>query len=238
MDYSQQYIGHSYKELTIYPSSSGDWRMSHKHLHIWPRHSFMMIALPNQDRTFTCTLFMPYEEFDSIKTPEDLQTFFERYFPDAIGLIGLDNLKRDYFKHPTGALMSVKVFGGKAGDGFFFFCSLFAHRPPQCTPYNYKGNVIILGDAAHAMVPFYGQGMNAGFQDCQVLDDLLNECADNLEVAFARYTAQRRPDAEAICDLAVYNYLEMRSKVVSPWYQLQRQCAALLHHLAPSRVRF
>lgn len=109
MNYRQEYIGHGYKELTIYPTESGEYQMSHQHLHIWPRQAFMMIALPNQDRTFTCTLFMPYEQFDALQTQEQVKAFFVENFPDALKLIGEDNLLRDYFKNPTGQLMSVKV---------------------------------------------------------------------------------------------------------------------------------
>lgn len=105
----------------------------------------------------------------------------------------------------------------------------------QCTPYHYKGNAVILGDAAHAMVPFYGQGMNAGFEDCIVLDELIARYGGDMEQALETFSRERNPDAEAICDLAVANYIEMRSKVVSPWYHVQRSAAAFLHHLAPSR---
>ena len=147
MDYAQEYIGHGYKELTIRPTPEGEYRMSHHNLHIWPRKTFMMIALPNKDKSFTCTLFMPFEKFDEIKTSDQVLAFFEREFPDAIPIIGQENLINDYLKNPVGPLMSVK-----------------------CKPYHYEDFCVILGDAAHAMVPFYGQGMNCGFQDVMVLD--------------------------------------------------------------------
>ena len=109
MDYAQQYIGHGYKELTIRPTAEGEYRMDHRALHIWPRHTFMMIALPNKDKSFTCTLFMPFEKFDEVKTQDQVLAFFEREFPDAIPIIGQQNLISDYLKNPVGPLMTVKV---------------------------------------------------------------------------------------------------------------------------------
>jgi len=136
MDYSQKYISHAYCELTILPKVNDkgeeEFAMDPNHLHIWPIHSFMMIALPNRNKSFTCTLFMPLENFDAIKTESDLMEFFKRYFPDSIPLIGEERLKEEYFRNPKGTLMSIK-----------------------CKPYHYKNRAIIIGDAAYSMVPFF-----------------------------------------------------------------------------------
>ncbi|CAG8802864.1 34711_t:CDS:2, partial [Racocetra persica] len=214
MDYHQEYITHAYRELTIPPiiDDKGNpmFAMDPNHLHIWPRHTFMMIALPNLDKSFTCTLFMPNEKFDTIKTERELINFFEVYFPDSIPLIGEQRLK-EYFRNPKGSLMSIK-----------------------CKPYHYRNRAIIIGDAAHCMVPFYGQGMNCGFQDVELLDSIFERFNitafhnddyydDKLEMAFEEYTKLRHEDAVAICDLAMYNYIEMRSNVVNPWYLVRRK---------------
>jgi kynurenine 3-monooxygenase len=210
MDYSQHYIGHGYKELTIRPTAEGEYRLSNKGLHIWPRHSFMMIALPNKDKTFTCTLFMPFEKFDEIKTTDQIMSFFEKEFPDFIPLIGQENLVNDYLRNPVGPLLSVK-----------------------CTPYHYDDFCVIMGDAAHAMVPFYGQGMNCGFQDVLVLDQLLDKHKDNIEASFEEYTKTRNPDAEAICDLAIHNYTEMRHDVTSTAFLIRKQIVNVLSRIFP-----
>ncbi|KAJ1970506.1 kynurenine 3-monooxygenase, mitochondrial precursor [Dimargaris xerosporica] len=236
MNYSQTYITHDYCELTIPARQNGrgeqEYAMDPNHLHIWPRHTFMMIALPNKDRTFTCTLFMPKEQFEAIATPEKLLTFYQTHFPDAIALIGRDQLIRDFFANPRGALMSVK-----------------------CTPYHYQDKMVILGDAAHSMVPFYGQGMNCGFEDIQVLFRILDEhqvtvtmsplsqakAADphwrsQMQQALDCYTQTRHRDAVAICDLAMYNYIEMRSSVVSWQYLFRKKLEDGLHKLFPSLI--
>ncbi|KAJ3001664.1 UNVERIFIED_CONTAM: hypothetical protein HDU68_006727 [Siphonaria sp. JEL0065] len=193
MNFMQEYIDHAYVELNMPPSASGEYQMDPGHLHIWPRQSFMMIALPNIDKSFTVTLFMPWPNFEAIKTPQDLLTFFEAKFPDSIPLIGKELLVKDFFKNPKGSLMTVK-----------------------CKPYHYKASCVILGDAAHAMVPFYGQGMNCGFEDCLVLDEILTKhigprgsassvkpTPEQIAKVLEEYSATRNPDAEAICDLAL-----------------------------------
>ncbi|CAG8563513.1 3913_t:CDS:2, partial [Dentiscutata heterogama] len=222
MDYHQEYITHAYCELTIPPiiDDKGDskFAMDPNHLHIWPRHTFMMIALPNLDKSFTCTLFMPNKSFDAIKTENELINFFELYFPDSIPLIGEQRLK-EYFSNPRGSLMSIK-----------------------CKPYHYRNRAIIIGDAAHCMVPFYGQGMNCGFQDVELLDSILerfNVTAynnDYLDLALEEYTKFRQEDTMAICDLAMYNYVEMRSEVVNPWYLIKRKIEGSLHWLFPTII--
>ncbi|KAJ3064529.1 hypothetical protein HDU98_012077 [Podochytrium sp. JEL0797] len=208
------------------PSASGDYQMDPNHLHIWPRQTFMMIALPNIDKSFTVTLFMPWSNFDALKTPDDLMLFFNDKFADAIPLIGRELLVKDYFKNPKGALVTVK-----------------------CKPYHYKASCLILGDAAHAMVPFYGQGMNCGFEDCLVLDEILTKHigARNTETsrmpspqkiakALEEYSSVRNADAEAICDLAMHNYVEMRSSVTKLSYKLRKHLEGFLHRLFPQSI--
>jgi kynurenine 3-monooxygenase len=183
-NYSQEYIPHAYMELSM-PPIDGDFAMPPNYLHIWPRGKFMMIGLPNQDKSFTVTLFMPTEVFESITDSQSLLQFFDEHFNDSIPLIGRDRLVADYFANPAPPLVSVK-----------------------CFPYHVAGSSLIMGDAAHAMVPFYGQGMNCGMEDCLELEEAL-EGSPDLASALAAYSRQRNPDAEAMCDLAMYNYIEV-----------------------------
>lgn len=185
-DFSQTYIEHGYLELCIPPTKEGEFAMPHNYLHIWPRGKFMMIALPNQDRTWTVTLFMPFANFSSIKCDQDLIRFFRQYFPDAIDLIGQSRLIKDFFKTTPQSLVMIK-----------------------CKPYNVGGKALIIGDAAHAMVPFYGQGMNAGFEDCSVLTELFNRHGHDIDRILMEFSETRWEDAHSICDLAMYNYVEV-----------------------------
>ena len=194
------------------PTADGEYAMPINYLHIWPRGTFMMIALPNQNKTFTCTLFMPYKIFDSIRTEDDIMAFFEREFPDSIALIGREKLISDYKKNPVGDLISVK-----------------------CSPYHYQDKCVIVGDAAHAMVPFYGQGMNCGFEDCLVFHEILDKHHGDLEKGLDEYSLTRNPDAEAIIDLAMYNYVEMRDHVNSKLFVLRKYFDNFLHWLMPNR---
>jgi kynurenine 3-monooxygenase len=224
MNYSQEYINHGYVELCIPPNSSGDYAMDPNHLHIWPRHTFMMIALPNPDASFTVTLFMPWEKFDAIRTETDLLEFFDAHFPDSVALMGKEFLISEYFKNPKGSLISIK-----------------------CKPYHYKSSCVILGDAAHAMVPFYGQGMNCGFEDVETFFKLLNAhfqedaeaiarpSSSSLSVLLNRYSETRHPDASSMCDLAMYNYIEMRSSVVSTSYLLRKKIDNVLNYFFPKQ---
>ncbi|KAH8325179.1 hypothetical protein KR074_009069, partial [Drosophila pseudoananassae] len=183
-NYSQIYIETGYVELCI-PAAAGDFQMPPNYLHIWPRDSFMMIALPNQDRSFTVTLSMPFEMFSKIQTKDQLLEFFQEHFSDALPLIGEEQLVKDFFKTKPQHLVSIK-----------------------CRPYHYEDKALILGDAAHAMVPYYGQGMNAGMEDVTLLTEILDRQLP-LDESLAQFTEKRWQDAFAICDLAMYNYVEV-----------------------------
>uniref|UniRef100_A0A4W6D2I5 Kynurenine 3-monooxygenase n=1 Tax=Lates calcarifer TaxID=8187 RepID=A0A4W6D2I5_LATCA len=211
-NYSQTYIPHGYMELTM-PPINGEFAMKPNYLHIWPRNTFMMIALPNLDKTFTCTLFMPFEEFEKITTGDEVIEFFQKYFPDAIPLIGVDALKRDYFRLPAQAMVSVK-----------------------CSPYHIGSKCVLMGDAAHAVVPFYGQGMNAGFEDCIVFDEIMEQFNEDFSAVLPEYTRVRVPDDHAIADLAMYNYIEMRAHVNSKWFLFRKHIDNLLHFLMPKTI--
>ncbi|XP_041865514.1 kynurenine 3-monooxygenase-like [Melanotaenia boesemani] len=211
-NYSQTYIPHGYMELTI-PPINGEFAMKPNYLHIWPRNTFMMIALPNLDKTFTCTLFMPFEEFEKITTGDEVIEFFQNYFPDSIPLIGVEALKRDYFRLPAQAMVSVK-----------------------CSPYHIGDKCVLMGDAAHAVVPFYGQGMNAGFEDCIVFDEIMDQFNEDFSAVLPEYTRVRVPDDHAIADLAMYNYVEMRAHVNSKWFLFRKYVDNVLHFLMPKAI--
>ncbi|KAL4714148.1 hypothetical protein ACJJTC_008502 [Scirpophaga incertulas] len=198
-NYSQQYIEHGYLELCIPANEKGEFQMPPNYLHIWPRGTFMMIALPNQDCSWTVTLFMPFNTFKTIDSEDKLISFFKEYFPDSLPLIGEKKLIEDFFGGSPSPLVSVK-----------------------CRPYNVNGKAVIIGDAAHAVVPFYGQGMNAGFEDCNVLDELFQKYGDDLEKILNEFSDTRWKDTYAISDLAMYNYKEMRDLVTRPSYRIRK----------------
>ena len=210
LNYSQEYIEHGYKELTMPPTEEGDYAMPANYLHIWPKQEFMMIALPNLDKSFTMTLFMPYKVFNSIETEEDVLTFFMKHFPDSIDKIGANRLVKDFFNNPTGSLVSIK-----------------------CFPHYLDSHTVILGDAAHAVVPFYGQGMNAGMEDCLVFDECLEQVGGDLHKGAQTYSAAHWKDCHAIADLSMYNYLEMRSHVTSRLFLFRKVIDNFLHFLFP-----
>ena len=200
-DYSQDFIDVGYKELTISPNKDGTHKLDKNSFHIWPRGNFMFIAMPNLDGSFTCTLFLPFEgdiSFDSIKTKKQAQHFFETHFPSVIDEI--ENLTHDFFKNPTSALVTMK-----------------------CYPWTYWDKVALIGDAAHAIVPFFGQGMNAGFEDIFVLNQLINRYGDDWEIIFKSYQESRKPNADAIAELSYRNFIEMSSKTADPNFLLQKK---------------
>ncbi|PYK42417.1 MAG: kynurenine 3-monooxygenase [Verrucomicrobia bacterium] len=210
-EYDESYLAHGYKELTIPPAPDGSWRMEKEVLHIWPRKSFMMIALPNPDGSFTCTLFWEFEgprSFATTKTDDEIRRFFEEEFPDAVPL--MPSLLDDFKTNPTGSLVTIR-----------------------CAPWFYKDKVALVGDAAHAVVPFYGQGMNAAFEDCVVLDECLAEFPHDRQRAFAEYFARRKENADALADLAVQNFIEMRDKTALRVFRAKKKLDHLLEGLLP-----
>jgi kynurenine 3-monooxygenase len=210
-EYDESYLAHGYKELTIPPAPDGSWRMEKEALHIWPRKSFMMIALPNPDGSFTCTLFWEFEgprSFASTKTDEQIRHFFEEEFPDAVPL--MPSLLDDFKTNPIGSLVTIR-----------------------CAPWFYKNKVALVGDAAHAVVPFYGQGMNAAFEDCVVLDKCLAEFPQDRQRVFAEYFARRKENTDALANLAVQNFIEMRDKTASKAFRAKKKLDHLLEGLLP-----
>jgi kynurenine 3-monooxygenase len=201
-DYSQQYLEYGYKELTIAAGPNGSWQLEKNALHIWPRGNFLMIALPNLDGSFNATLFFPYEgtkSFAALQTPADVTAFFAATFPDAVPL--MPQLTEEFFDHPTGSLVTIR-----------------------CFPWAYRDTVLLLGDAAHAIVPFYGQGMNAGFEDCTVLNRLLDQYGEeSWPTVMEAFENQRKPNTDAMADLALYNFVEMRDRVADPRFLLQKR---------------
>jgi kynurenine 3-monooxygenase len=209
-DYSQSFLAHGYKELQIPPGPNGEHRMHKNALHIWPRGSYMMIALPNPDGSFTCTLFLPFEgepSFDSLDSDAEVERFFNENFPDAVPL--MPTLMEDLRTNPTSSLVTVR-----------------------CEPWHYQGKVLLMGDSAHAIVPFYGQGMNAGFEDCTVLERILEQHGDTGD-AIEAFSKERKEDADAIADLALWNFIEMRDKTVDPRFQLRKKIEKRLHEKHP-----
>ncbi|MFZ9388568.1 MAG: FAD-dependent oxidoreductase, partial [Chitinophagaceae bacterium] len=212
-DYSQYYIDCGYKELTIPPNSSGGFAMEVNALHIWPRKDYMLIALPNLDCSFTCTLFFPFEgeaSFARLDSPEKVRAFFEATFPDAVPL--MPGYVEDFFTNPTSSLVTVKCFPWIRDDRF-----------------------ALIGDAAHAIVPFFGQGMNCGFEDCRILDELIGQNGDDWYSILNQYQDLRKPDADAIADLAIGNFTEMRDRTADPGFLLQKKIEARLHEKYPDQ---
>jgi kynurenine 3-monooxygenase len=209
-DYSQTYLEHGYKELTILPVN-GEFAMDHTALHIWPRGGYMLIALPNLDKTFTCTLFFPFEgeeSFEALDTVAKARSFFERVFPDALAL--MPEFDEEWANNPAASLCTVR-----------------------CLPWKYKDKLLLVGDAAHAIVPFYGQGMNCGFEDCTVLDQLLESHSDLTRV-FAEFEKLRKPNANAVAELALINFVEMRDKVADPMFVLRKKIEAKFNAKHPT----
>lgn len=203
-NYNQFYIDCGYKELTIPAGPNGSFKLEKNALHIWPRGKFMMIALPNFDGSFTCTLFFPFEgeqSFAAIQSKADVLPFFNKYFKDAVPL--MPNLEEEYMNNPTASLVTVK-----------------------CNPWVYEDKFALIGDAAHAIVPFFGQGMNCGFEDCSVLNSLLDAYQEDWIKVLKEYEKSRKPDADAIADLAIGNFYEMRDLVGQAKFLLQKKIEA------------
>ncbi len=214
MDVSEELLGHGYKELNIPGTADGDWQMERGALHIWPRGGYMLIALPNLDGSFTVTLFLPHEGEPSFTSlgddPERIRRFFENNFQDATAL--MPALVGTYRENPLGKLGTVRTPHWRVED--------FA---------------LLLGDAAHAIVPFHGQGMNCAFEDCLELDRCLDEFSGDWEQAFAATEERRQPNANAIADMALENYVEMRDSVRDPKFKLQKELGWKLEERYPNR---
>ena len=201
MNFRKNPLGHGYKELSIPATKNGDFKIDPEALHIWPRGEFMLIALPNMDRSFTCTLFFPMDgetSFSSISSSDQIHDLFNSYFPDTVDLI--PDLVDEYQQNPVGSLATV-----------------------YCDKWNYKDKLVIFGDAAHAIVPFFGQGMNASFQDCTVMDALIRQFNSDWEMIFSEFSKTHVPNGHAIANMALENYIEMRDSVNDPTYKSRRE---------------
>jgi kynurenine 3-monooxygenase len=208
-EYKQEYLAHSYKELSIPAALNGEWQLKKDALHIWPRKSFMMIALPNLDGSFTCTLFLALKgeiSFDKLRSKEEVNHFFRKYFPDAYAM--MPSLEDDFFENPTPSLATIK-----------------------CGPWFIDGKCTLLGDAAHPIVPFYGQGMNAGFEDCTIMNQLMDRHPQDWNTILREFYMLRKPNGDAVADLALMNFIEMRDLVADPAFivknKIDRKIAAL-----------
>ena len=212
-DYQQFYIDFGYKELHIPSGPDGIHLIEKEALHIWPRGNYMLIALPNIDGSFTCTLFFPFEgspSFKELDTVEKARDFFAKQFPDALAL--MPDFNSDFRNNPTASLVTVK-----------------------CWPWVNENHLALIGDAAHAIVPFFGQGMNCGFEDCTVLNELLDRYQDRWEEVLPEYQKLRKPDADAIADLALRNFVEMRDLVADPQFLLRKKIEAWFSDLHPDK---
>ena len=212
-EYNQHYIDCGYKELIIPAGKNGEFLLDKNALHIWPRGSFMMIALPNPDGNFTCTLFLPFEgekSFSNLKTDKQVEDFFKSEFSDAFTL--MPTLISDFKTNVTASLVTVK-----------------------CFPWVFDNKIGLIGDAAHAIVPFYGQGMNCGFEDCVVLNELIEKHNDDWDIIFPEYEQLRKPDGDAIADLAIANFVEMRDKTADPKFILQKKIEAKFSQHYPDK---
>jgi kynurenine 3-monooxygenase len=199
-NYQQEYIPHGYRELLLPANEDGSFKLDKNALHIWPRGQYMLIALPNLDGSFTCTLFMPYEgknSFASLENNEAVDRFFKEQFRDFYDI--MPNLVEDYRSHPLSDLVIIR-----------------------CYPW-VRNHTAIMGDASHAIVPFYGQGMNSGFEDCSVMDELIEKHNHDWSKILPEFQEKRKPDADAIAELALRNYIEMRDLVADPGFILRKK---------------
>ena len=210
--FTKKPLGHAYKELTI-PSLSNGFAIEPNALHIWPRGKFMLIALPNMDKSFTCTLFMPIKgdtSFQTLKSHNDVTSLFKTYFPDVLKFI--PNLHDEFLENPVGELATIYL-----------------------NPWHYKEKTVLIGDAAHAIVPFFGQGMNASFQDCTVLNQLIGHYGNNWNKIFSKFSKKHIVNGHAIADMAIENYEEMRDSVNKSTYQAQRKLEFTLEQEFPNK---
>jgi len=212
-NFSQEYLSHGYKELLLPANPDGTHQIDKNVLHIWPRGEYMLIALPNYDGSYTCTLFFPYEgeySFDSLQTNEQVEDFFKNVFPDFYDL--MPNVAEEYFQNPTSSLVMVR-----------------------CEPWNYQDKIVLMGDASHAIVPFYGQGMNAGMEDCSVFHEMLEGFDGDWSSLFNKFSDQRKPDGDGILELALQNYIEMRDLVGDPDFLLRKKIEKKIYDKYPDK---
>lgn len=212
-NYQQFYIDCGYKEIAIPAGPDGSFLLGKNALHIWPRRDYMLIALPNLDGSFTGTLFFPFAgttSFEQLKTTGQVQAFFGENFPEIVELV--PDLAQQFFHNPTSSLVTVK-----------------------CFPWIREDYFSLIGDAAHAIVPFFGQGMNCGFEDCAVLNKLLDEHQDNWEMVLPAFQLSRKADADAIAELAINNFVEMREKTADPKFLLQKKLESRIHEKYPGK---
>jgi kynurenine 3-monooxygenase len=212
-DYQQYYIDCGYKELSIPAGPGGTFLLDKNALHIWPRKDYMLIALPNTDGSFTGTLFFPFHgelSFDKLTTEVSVVHFFSNTFPDVMTLI--PDLQEQFFRNPASSLVTVK-----------------------CFPWIREDHFCLMGDAAHAIVPFFGQGMNAGFEDCTVLDRLMEKHGEEWTKILREFQELRKPDADAIADMAIGNFTEMRARTADPMFLLQKKIEARIHERYPGK---
>jgi len=211
--FSEDLIEHGYKELIIPPDENGNWVLDESALHIWPRKQYMLMALANLDGGFTCTLFLPFKgeySFEALQSESDLIDFFGEMFGDAVPI--MPTLKEDFFANPTSSLAIVK-----------------------CHPWVYKHKVALIGDAAHAIVPFYGEGMNCGFEDCDQLNSLLQGGEEDWKSVLSDYYSARKPNGDAIADLSMRNFVEMRDLVSDPDFIYRKKIEAKLQTAFPDK---
>jgi kynurenine 3-monooxygenase len=212
-DYSQKYIEDGYREILLPANEDGSYKLDVNTLHIWPRGRYMLIALPNEDGSFTCTLFLPFEghtnSFDKLNTKDEVNAFFKTKFPDFFKI--MPEIGEQWEDHPLSSLAIIR-----------------------CYPWT-VGKVALMGDAAHATVPFYGQGMNAGFEDCTVMWNLMQEHNEDWEKVFSAYQELRKPDGDAVQDLSLHNYYVMRDYVADPEFLLQKKFERRIQELYPEK---
>jgi kynurenine 3-monooxygenase len=212
-NYSQSFISDGYREILLPANDDGSYKMDKNALHIWPRGRFMLIALANEDGSFTCTLFMPHDSgdfaFDKLTSKEAVDDFFKRIFPDFYEM--MPNVADAWEDHPLSSLAIMR-----------------------CYPWAY-GKTALMGDAAHATVPFYGQGMNAGFEDCTVLNDLMKKHNENWGAVFEEYSRERKPDGDALQNLSLENYFVMRDYVADPQFLLRKKIEAKFSEMYPEK---
>ena len=212
-NYEQRYISDGYREILLPADADGSYKLDKNALHIWPRGRFMLIALPNEDGSFTCTLFMPFEggenSFEQLRTKEQVDVFFKKTFPDFFEL--MPDIGEKWGAHPLSSLAIIR-----------------------CYPWS-NGRALLLGDAAHATVPFYGQGMNSGFEDCRILGDMMEEYQENWAQIFKAFQQERKPNGDAVQDLSLHNYYVMRDYVADPRFLLQKKIEARFSERYPDK---